>query len=187
VTLPQGTCIAGQQYSYIATCGASALTVVSYQGRTCSGSPISTVNNPINQCDIDFDSTHTESFIQNLCGAAPPPPTPAPPVATFTQETCQDSACSQGCSNTTYGLNTCLSLAEGGSATATCGTDELVLTEYPTSQNCTGFSLPTSMPLNQCLQAGDGQSYFENFCPGQGARQPIAISAVKKVHTSRKH
>jgi cysteine peptidase B len=177
VTLPQDECISGIKYSYKASCASSGLTVKSFTGRTCTGSPISTVVNPVGQCDIDFDSTHTESFVQNLCGAAPPPPTPAPPVATFTQQSCQDSACSIGCVNSTYNLNTCLALENGGSAIATCTAEALVLTEFPTSAKCTGFQLPTSLPLNQCLQSGDGQSYYENFCGAQG----VASSGAKKL------
>jgi hypothetical protein len=44
-----------------------------------------------------------------------------------------------------------------------CQNDELVLTEYPTSTTCTGMSIPSSMPINQCLQSNSGGS-LENFC-----------------------
>jgi hypothetical protein len=191
VILPQDECIAGQKYSYKAVCTATGLRVDSFVGRTCQGSPLKTVENPVDKCSINFDSLHTESFVQNLChnGPAPTPaptqppaPTPAPTGQTFIQMDCSDAACSQGCTNATFPANQCLPLTGGGSASAECQPDQLVMTEYPLSNNCTGFSLPSTMPLNQCLQNGDGAGYFENFCPGQGA----AVRATgKKIISSR--
>jgi hypothetical protein len=47
------------------------------------------------------------------------------------------------------------------------------------------------MPLATCLQNGDGQGYFENFCSGSSgfARDAAALStaAKKAVVSTRKH
>ena len=170
--LPQDQCITAAKYSYKAHCTSSALVVDAYVGRKCEGSAIARTHNPINTCMIDFDSTHTENFIENLCHAGPAPPTPAPtpapPTNTFIQMTCQDSLCSVGCVNSSYPVGQCLTLAEGGSATAQCTATALVLTEYPLTQDCSGFSIPNSMPLATCLQ--DGANYIENFCSAGSAR-----------------
>jgi len=98
----------------------------------------------------------------------PSPPSPTPPAPTpgssFSQKTCTDSACSEGCQTNTLPLNECLSVSGGGSAKATsCSDSGLVLDLYLTSSDCTGFSLPTSQPVNQCGQTQTGQ-YVETSC-----------------------
>jgi hypothetical protein len=174
IVLPQDECIAGAKYSYKGSCTGGKLIVDAFVGRKCQGNRIARSTNEINQCSIDFDSKSTEEFIQNLCHAGPAPPTPAPtapptpsPTQQFVQMDCSDSACTQGCTNNTFAANVCLPLSGGGSAIAVCSPGQLTLTEYPLSNNCTGFSIPSTMPLDQCLANGDGQGYFENFCPGQ--------------------
>jgi hypothetical protein len=142
-------------------------------------------SNPINQCSIVFSSMHTEHFVSNDCHPPPKPTTTVAPTttttpapsATFTQMVCQDSACSQGCQNNTFPQNQCLGLNGGGSATAVCQADGLLLTEYPLSQTCTGMSIPDLMPINECEQDSQGGS-LENFCPSsQMSSGPITPKA----------
>ena len=59
---------------------------------------------------------------------------------------------------------------------------EVVLTEYPLSQSCTGMSIPSTMPTDQCLQDQQGGS-LENFCPSSSS----STSGVRgtKVHMTR--
>ena len=124
-----------------------------------------------------------------------PPPTPSPPTAPptpsppspptpkgkdFIQMDCSNSQCSSGCQNHTFPADKCLPLNGGGSAKAHCEATELVMTEYPISSDCSGFSIPSTMPLNQCLQNGDGQGYFENFCT-----PALSATAGVKVLSSR--
>ena len=190
IVLPQDECIVGGKHSYKANCSTGKLVVSAFTGRKCQGSPIVTTVNEVNSCAIDFDSKHSEDFIQNLCHAGPAP-TPAPttaaptpsPTQTFIQMDCTDAACSQNCQNASFPANQCLPLSGGGSAKAQCNPGELVMTEYPLSQDCTGFSIPSTMPLNQCLQNGDGSGYFENFCPPSAA---AANSAGAKLISTRK-
>jgi len=192
IVLPQDECIVGSKWSYKASCAGSSLKVEAFTGRKCQGSPIKTVNNPVDQCSINFESKTSENFVQNLCHAGPAPSTPAPtqpptpsPTQTFTQMDCSDSQCTQNCQNATFPANKCLQLSGGGSAKAQCQPGELTLTEYPLSQDCSGFSIPSTMPLDQCLQNGDGQGYFENFCPGQSARMPSNARVGNKVLSNR--
>jgi hypothetical protein len=114
-------------------------------------------------------------------GPNPPAPTPQPASGTFVQMTCQDSACSQGCQNNTFKLNTCLPLNGGGSAIAQCNSQGVLLTVYESSSTCTGSSTPDQMPTNQCLQDNTG-SYLENFCSSSSF---AAASANKKVLRTR--
>mgnify|MGYP001612254265 FL=1 len=180
--LPQGKCIVAATRSYVATCATDALLISAFPTRDCRGKATVT-SNPLDQCSIVFSSTHTEHFVSNDCHAPPMPTTttPAPttttpaPSANLIQMICQDAACSQGCQNNTFPQNTCLPLNGGGSATVVCQTGSVLLTEYPTSQSCTGMSIPSSMPTDQCLQDQQGGS-LENFCPSTGA-MPITPKA----------
>jgi len=186
VRLPQGKCITGKKNSYIATCATDALIVQAFATRDCRGTATVTAN-PLDQCSIVFSSEHTEHFISNDCHPPAPkptttaaPPTPAP-TSNFIQMMCQDAACSQGCQNNTFPQNTCLPLNGGGSATVVCQPGEVVLTEYPLSQSCTGMSIPSTMPTDQCLQDQQGGS-LENFCPTSSAMSGVRGT---KVHMTR--
>jgi hypothetical protein len=112
----------------------------------------------------------------NPPGPSPPgpsPPTPSPPTpsgGSLVQEICNDAACSQGCQNNSFPLNTCLPLSGGGSAIATCNSQGVLLTEYSSSSSCTGPSTPDQMATNQCLQDTSG-TYLENFCVTGGAQR----------------
>jgi len=169
-TLPQGKCIVGETASFIATCITDGLLISQYSTKDCSGSYTQNVA-PINQCAIVFAKNKAWEWIENVCEAGPGPSPPKPPAPTpaptsagsFTQEQCSDAACSQGCTNHTFALNTCLGLSGGGSAIATCNSAGLLLTEYPLSSSCTGMSIPDQMTVDQCLQDSQG-TYFENFC-----------------------
>ena len=183
--LPQGKCIAGAASSFIATCISNGLLLSQYTSTDCSGSYTQVVA-PINQCAIVFDKTKAFEWIENVCesgpGPNPPPaptPAPQPPTATFTQEQCSDAACSVGCANHTFKLNTCLPLSNGGSALATCNSPGLLLTEYPLSTTCTGLSVPDQMPINTCLQDSQG-TYFENFC-STSSFEPTPNSALRSA------
>ena len=74
VNLPQGQCITGNHYSYVATCASDALIVSAYPTRDCRGQPTVTAN-PLDQCSIVFSSSTKEFFVSNDCKAAPPGPT----------------------------------------------------------------------------------------------------------------
>jgi len=176
VRLPQGKCITGTKYSYVATCATDALIIESFPTRDCRGTATVT-SNPLGQCSIVFSDAHSEHFISNDCNPPAPKPTPAPttaaptpaPTSNFIQMICQDAACSQGCQNNTFPQNTCLALNGGGSAIVQCNAEGLLLTEYPLSQSCTGMSIPSQMPVDQCLQDQQGGS-LENFCPSSGSQ-----------------
>jgi hypothetical protein len=114
-------------------------------------------------------------------GPKPPAPTPQPSSGTVIQESCSDSACSQGCQNNTFALNKCLPLNGGGSAIAQCNSQGVLLTVYELSTNCQGFSMPDQMPTDQCLQDNTG-GYLENFCTSSSSTE----SANKKVLRTRK-
>jgi C1A family cysteine protease len=123
-------------------------------------------------------------------GPQPPsPPTPSPsPSATFTQKQCTDSACTQGCQSHTFPQNTCLQLESGGSATAQCTATALEMKMYIFSNNCTGFSMPESNPINQCVKDENG-TYFENVCPKSAGAAKLRVPAAmaQKLQRLRKH
>jgi cysteine peptidase B len=192
----QGECITGKRYSYIGECTPAGLVIRAFSGRTCTGSPIKTQVNPVNKCDVDFDTKNTEVFFENKCydGPAPtpsPPTTAAPPTSappaqnTLTQSDCQDSACTVGCQNVSFPTGTCLQLSGGGSAIAQCTATQVTLTEFPLSDTCTGASIPSTMPVDQCLANGDGSGYFENYC--NVGRNFAGVPRTKKLTSQRKH
>lgn len=120
-----------------------------------------------------------------------PNPTPAPGGKTFTQKQCTDSACTQGCQSQTFPQGTCLQLDGGGSAIATCKPDTLEMKVFMFSQDCSGFSIPESNPINQCLQDESG-SFFENVCSnfaGKISTQKLRVPkhVAQKLHRLRKH
>jgi cysteine peptidase B len=182
--LPQGTCITGSASgSFKATCATDGLIVSAYSNSDCSGAATQTVN-PINQCSVVFKADHAFKWIENVCSGNPTPPTPpattaAPSAGTFVQMQCSDAACSVGCSNYTFNLNTCLQLSDGGSAIATCNSQGLLLNEYPFSSTCQGTSVPDQMTIDQCLQDESG-TYFENFC-NLAATKALSSRGVKKI------
>ena len=191
--LPQGQCISGAGASFTATCITDGLLVSSYSSSDCSGSFTQTVN-PINQCSIVFQASHAFKWLENVCSGVKPttkaptaPPTPSTTAApasngTFVQMQCTDAACSVGCTNYTFNLGACIALADGGSAVATCNSQGLLLTEYPLSSTCTGYSVPDQMTINQCLQDEDG-TYFENFCNlNAGSFRATGVKKLVKKH-----
>lgn len=190
VFLPQNQCITSGQYSYTATCATDALIVSTYPTRKCTGTATVTAN-PINQCNVHFSKTRSDEFILNNCApkhtttaptsAAPVTTTPAP-SADFIQMQCQDTACSQGCQNASFAQNVCLTLNGGGSATAVCNAEGLLLTEYPLSSSCTGMSIPSLMPVNQCEQMNGGGS-LENFCPSSSKATAPRVRGMKAALT----
>jgi len=116
----------------------------------------------------------------------PPGPTPTQPAGTFTQKVCTDAACSQGCQSNSFPTGQCLQTNEGNSAIVTCSSTELLETIYLLSTNCTGISLPSSMPLNQCLQLQGGQGYVENTCSSnstttQGSKLWHSMKVNRKI------
>jgi len=190
--IPTGSCVVSGNNSFQASCAADGVVISYYTSQDCSGSATKTNVDPVNECNIVVDFFGNR-FIQNTCGSSPPPPPPgpttpptAPPVpgptptsgGDFTQEQCQDAACSVGCQNFTFAQNTCLPLSGGGSAIAQCLPGELQLTEYST-QDCSGPGQQSDMQLNVCLQ-GTGV-YFENFCPGQSSEAQGVRKHNRKV------
>jgi cysteine peptidase B len=145
-----------------------------------------------NQCLIN---NYPTSSIVNGSGPAPtsgpagptsaPANTPAPTSsgATFTQVQCSDAACSVGCQSNTFPQNTCLQLQGGGSATATCTATALNMNVYTFSTDCTGFSVPESNPINQCVQDESG-SYFENIC-SNGVAKKLRIPRAMRAQLNR--
>eukprot|EP01084_Bolivina_argentea_P000317 601_1 len=110
-------------------------------------------------------------------------PTPAPAAGgSFIQEHCQDAACTSGCQNMTFPVNTCLRVNGGGSAKVTCGTTTLDETVYQ-SADCTGASQTATMPLNQCLKGEQG-GYFENLCVAAVAT--IQAADAKLMFTTKR-
>lgn len=136
-----------------------------------------------NQCNIKaYPTTSVVSSKPNPTPAPGPSPTPGPSPSggSLTQMDCFDSACSAGCRNNTFALDTCLPLNGGGSAIAHCEATTVTLTVYPGSANCQGFNEPNQMPLDQCVQGNAG--YFENFCT-RGAAPVLP----KKLQMAKKH
>lgn len=185
--LPQGQCIKGTKSgSFKATCLVDGLLVQDYTSSDCSGSYQQVVN-PINQCSIVFVKDQAFEWVENVCGSGPgpsPPTTTAPGSGSLIQEQCTSSDCSSGCTNYTFPLNKCLQLQGGGSATAQCNSQGVLLTEYISSTTCTGPSIPDQMAVNQCLQDTSG-TYFENFCI-PGAPQVSAHTHGRKLRHMKK-
>jgi hypothetical protein len=198
VKMPQLKCIKGSAGSFMAQCATDALIMTAYSSSDCSGAGTITAN-PINTCDIIFEPSGNEHFVMNECRKSSPPsppaPTQAPPTLapatpaptqqqTFTQETCQDAACSVGCQQQTFPQNACLNLSGGGTAVAVCTASALQLTVYQTS-NCTGASQTASQPINTCEQDNQG-TYFENTCSGSSSKklsdQMVRSSLRKNLH-----
>lgn len=101
----------------------------------------------------------------------------------MTQMNCQDAACTQGCQNATFPLGQCLQLSGGGSGSAACNSQGILLTVYPLSNDCTGMSMPNQMPVDQCLQSEAG-TYFENFC--STTQQAVAGKLLKQTRGGAK-
>jgi len=185
MTLPQKQCIKGARGSYIAHCIDNGLDITSFSSADCSGDSVKTTND-INVCSIIFRKSADEQFVMNDCSASPAPPGPNPPgptpppaptstpapaptptptsAGTFIQKQCTDAACTQGCTSHTFQQNTCLSLTNGGSATAVCQPTDLLLTIYLESSDCTGASMQQAQSINTCEQDESG-TYLENVCP----------------------
>jgi len=168
VSHPQNVCIQAGSFSFKAACGTDALVLQTYQTADCSGSYTLT-SEAINTCEVVLGRHGLNTYSQNVCPRVVPPtsvptfaPTPAP-QATFTQKVCGTSNCTEGCQSHTLPQKKCLSLGNGESATAVCTSTALVLTTYPLSADCTGFSVPVSNPINQCLKDTNG-NYLENIC-----------------------
>ena len=87
-----------------------------------------------------------------------------PPVATFTQTTCDDAACSAGCSRVSFPQNKCLQASNGASAIVRCSlaTSELIEQRFEDGA-CQGNFTTRASPLNKCVLATSG-AYFENSC-----------------------
>ena len=197
-TLPQDTCIKGTSASFIAKCISDGLLVKTFSGSSCSGSYTEAVE-PVDVCQVVFNPNGPASFVQNSCSGSPvppspPAPTPAPqapptsppaPTGTMTQMDCSDAACTQGCSNNTFPLGQCLQLSGGGSATAACNSQGVLLTVYPLSQDCSGMSLPNQMAVDQCLQS-DAGGYFENFCSSSSTMLATKAKAVRQTLSGSK-
>jgi len=124
-------------------------------------------------------------------GANPPPPGPNPPSpptpptpagGNFTQYTCPDFTCADGCTGTSLPTDTCLSLSSGsGTAIATCGTSNLHLQIF-TSSDCTGSSTTQTIPLNQCNQDNSG-NYIYDTC---GSAKEAVLSKAAKVRVPKR-
>jgi C1A family cysteine protease len=155
-----------------------------------------------NQCLIN--SYPTSSIVNGSIPPTPPgpptpptpptPPSPPPSSKTFTQKQCTDPQCTQGCQSNTFPQDQCLKLEGGGSAIATCSSSALEMKVFMFSTDCSGFSIPESNPINQCLQDEDG-SYFENICSSSSSSS-VAFSkkslripkhVAKKLNRLRKH
>lgn len=147
-----------------------------------------------NQCGLD--QAASTSFVSrsgpvptSAPGAPPVTPSPGYPTttegpqpsgATFTQKVCPSSGCTSGCQSHTLPQNKCLKLNGGGSAKADCGSKGLTLTEFPISADCSGFSIPSTQPVNQCIQDKQG-SFLENIC----SSTPAVVSGAM-LHSTRK-
>lgn len=130
------------------------------------------VKKGVNECLITDDPVSSK-----VAKAGPQPPQPPqPPVpqptsgptsgpsgSTFTQKVCTSSTCTSGCQSHTFPQGQCLQLQGGGSAKGKCSSEGLVMTEYPLSSDCSGFDIPSTQPVNQCVQDTQG-SYLENIC-----------------------
>jgi cysteine peptidase B len=142
-----------------------------------------------NQCGLkEFACTSTVAPSSGQATPAPagpvatplPPAPPAPSGATFTQKVCSNAGCSSGCQSHTFKQNTCLSLQGGGSAKASCGSNGLTMTEYPTSSSCSGSSVPSTQAIDQCVKDQSG-SYLENICSNANVEL-----AAAKLRSTRK-
>jgi cysteine peptidase B len=141
------------------------------------------------ECLITYDPT-SSTVSGGIPPSPPSPPSPNTPApmsppspsgATFTQKVCQNSQCSEGCQSHTLPQNQCLQLNGGGSAKAKCTSEGLTLSEYPLSNDCSGFSIPTTQPVNQCVEDTQG-SYLENICSNT-----MAAPQGKSIRSVRKH
>lgn len=69
ISLPQQKCIKGAQGSYTVQCATDAVIVTAFKSADCSGSGTVTAN-PLNTCDIVFETSGDEHFVLNECGAS---------------------------------------------------------------------------------------------------------------------
>jgi hypothetical protein len=116
-----------------------------------------------------------------------PPQTPAPTWnGNFTQKACTDTACSTGCTTSSFAQGVCLPLNGGGSAIAHCNNGEGILMQdvYILSTTCQGPSVAQPQPLNQCIQASNGGS-FETMCGPQGGAQALNYNGRLQVPGGR--
>jgi hypothetical protein len=192
-TFPVGKCLSlVDGGSAIAQCTPTQLVLTEYKSEDCTGA--STQNAmPLNKCLLDPDGSYFENFCNGGPGPNPTttnptppptnPPTTPPPSGSLIQEHCYDSACTQGCRNNTFPLNTCLPLSGGGSAKAFCKPPNVELDIYRSSTTCTGSMTPDLMPLGKCLRSSAGD-YFENFCTGGPTPPPTTPAPTTPAPTT---
>lgn len=153
------------------------------------------------QCLITYDPTYPIASK----GPAPPPgpttapaptsptgsgsgsgsgnPTSPPASGTFTQYQCTNGLCLGDCQANTFPQGQCLSLSGGGSAIATCDTQNLNLAVY-TSSDCSGSAQNEQQPLDQCLEDTSG-TYIYNTCSSSSAAKAKAKKINAKPATGK--
>uniref|UniRef100_A0A6V1PTA6 Peptidase C1A papain C-terminal domain-containing protein n=1 Tax=Heterosigma akashiwo TaxID=2829 RepID=A0A6V1PTA6_HETAK len=109
---------------------------------------------------------------------SPPSPSPSPSGGTFTQYQCDNGLCLGDCTSHSFPQNECLSLSGGGSAIATCSTEDINLQVFSGSSDCTGASQNQQQPLKQCLKDTTG-TYIYNTCTSKVDNKRAAKIAAK--------
>jgi cysteine peptidase B len=140
-----------------------------------------------NQCLI---TTAPSTSIATSAGPTSPPGPPAPPTpptpptppspstGSFTQAVCPSMFCLSGCEQHTFPTGQCLSLTGGGSAIATCGTNNLHMQSF-NSSDCSGSSQTSEMPLNQC-EADTQGNYIYNACSATSVRSSLNATVIRR-------
>ena len=92
--------------------------------------------------------------------------TPSPGPRKFYQRQCDDRNCLDQCLTSGYDLGSCLVTAEGGSLIAVeCNAEVgLSVVRYLGTNDCAGFAIQTSQPINSCLPSSVAGDFFVNSC-----------------------
>nr|prf Cys protease:ISOTYPE=2 [Trypanosoma rangeli] len=116
-----------------------------------------------------------------------PAPTPNPSTTTTTtsapgpsllvQQLCSGPGCTTGCVNSSFPTGQCVHFGRV-SAILTCDATSAVEKLFPLSTDCTGPSLPVSVPLNKCLSFFIGSVEF--FCVSSATARPIEVDKLSR-------
>eukprot|EP01060_Flectonema_neradi_P004076 TRINITY_DN12692_c1_g1_i1.p1 TRINITY_DN12692_c1_g1~~TRINITY_DN12692_c1_g1_i1.p1 ORF type:complete len:287 (+),score=53.69 TRINITY_DN12692_c1_g1_i1:114-974(+) len=115
------------------------------------------------------------------------PDTTPPPARRFFQRQCDDELCQDHCATMPFLMDTCLQTEGGGSLVAVeCNAGVgLAVIQYLATNDCTGFAVHTSQPIDSCQPNSVPGSYFVNFCtkpdsPNVTISTPAALRTVSR-------
>ena len=122
-----------------------------------------------NQCSV---TQYPVSAIAkgNTLPPSPPPPTPVQ-SGYFVHSIFDNSNCSLGEWDLVWRQNECVSW-DGVSFKATCGTENLHITAYYESLDCSGPTVSLTERIGSCLQSTKDDVYYTTQCPSGGDLTP---------------